>query len=66
MLTWDNGTMWNQTDVLYESRLVGVSVGGKNVSGLQERVNITMNLTTVINNTQEPRCVFLNFSTNSK
>ncbi|XP_067351081.1 adhesion G-protein coupled receptor G2-like isoform X2 [Channa argus] len=65
MLTWDNGTIWNQTDVLYESRLVGVSVGGKNVSGLQERVNITMNLTTVINNTQEPRCVFLNFSTNT-
>ncbi|XP_067351083.1 adhesion G-protein coupled receptor G2-like [Channa argus] len=56
-------TMCNQTDVLYERRLVGLSVVGKVISGLQERVNITMNLTTVIHETQEPRCVFYNFST---
>ncbi|XP_067349022.1 adhesion G-protein coupled receptor G2-like [Channa argus] len=65
MLTWKepDGTMWNQTDVLYERRLVGLSVGGKVISGLKERVNITMNLTTVIHKKQEPRCVFYNFST---
>ncbi|XP_074516620.1 adhesion G-protein coupled receptor G2-like isoform X1 [Sebastes fasciatus] len=46
---------------LYESRLFGVSVRGKTVSGLQERVNISMNL--AANETREPSCVFLNFTT---
>ncbi|XP_070819570.1 adhesion G-protein coupled receptor G6-like, partial [Chaetodon trifascialis] len=65
MLTWpeSNGTAWGASGVLYESRLVGLSVRGKTVSGLQERVNITMNLTMYRNETQEPRCVFFNFST---
>ncbi|XP_078017969.1 adhesion G-protein coupled receptor G5-like isoform X1 [Epinephelus lanceolatus] len=63
MLTWPeaNGIIWGNKDVLYESRLVGLSVGGKKISGLREYVNITWNLT--VNETQEPRCVFFNFST---
>ncbi|XP_044061001.1 adhesion G-protein coupled receptor G2-like [Siniperca chuatsi] len=65
MATWPetNATTWGASDVLYERRLVGLSVRGKNISGLQERVNITMNLTTGINETQKPVCVFFNFST---
>ncbi|XP_026234268.1 adhesion G-protein coupled receptor G1-like isoform X2 [Anabas testudineus] len=62
MITWphiDEGA----PGVIYENRLVGLSVSGKNISGLHERVNITMNVATAINETQEPRCVFLNFST---
>ncbi|XP_027137638.1 adhesion G-protein coupled receptor G5 isoform X2 [Larimichthys crocea] len=65
MLTWPetNGNLWRAQYNVYESRLVGLSVGGKNISGLQERVNITMTLTTAVNETQTPRCVFFNFST---
>ncbi|XP_055363338.1 adhesion G-protein coupled receptor G2-like isoform X2 [Betta splendens] len=65
MITWPetNGTVLGAQGLLYENILVGLSVSGKNVSGLQERVNITMNVTTPINETHEPRCVFLNFST---
>ncbi|CAJ1048545.1 hypothetical protein L3Q82_008775%2C partial [Xyrichtys novacula] len=61
MLTW-TGTN-ESSDVLYEDRLVALSVRGKNISGLQERVNITMSLAVGLNETQEPRCVFLDFST---
>ncbi|XP_034535378.1 adhesion G-protein coupled receptor G2-like isoform X2 [Notolabrus celidotus] len=61
MLTW-SGT--NKTsDILYEDRLVGLSVRGKNISGLQQRVNITINLTMEINDNQKPSCRFLDFST---
>eukprot|EP00064_Thunnus_orientalis_P012150 superscaffoldBa00001826_g12184 len=48
---------------LYEGRLVGLSVREKNISGLHERVNITMNLTKGVNETENPICMFLNFST---
>ncbi|KAJ4947031.1 hypothetical protein JOQ06_009073 [Pogonophryne albipinna] len=46
---------------LHESRLVGLSVRGKNISGLQERVNITLAVS--VNDTQKPSCVFLNVFT---
>nr|XP_046254104.1 adhesion G-protein coupled receptor G1-like [Scatophagus argus]XP_046254176.1 adhesion G-protein coupled receptor G1-like [Scatophagus argus] len=58
-----NVTASEVSENLYENRLVGLSVQGKRISGLQERVNITINLNKGINDTQEPRCVFLNFST---
>ncbi|XP_030269355.1 adhesion G-protein coupled receptor G1-like isoform X2 [Sparus aurata] len=56
-------TIWEAPGEIYESRLIGLSVRGKNVSGLQERVNITMNLTLKENETREPMCAFFNFST---
>ncbi|XP_040891297.1 adhesion G-protein coupled receptor G2-like isoform X2 [Toxotes jaculatrix] len=61
---------WPETNVtipgasgqLYENRMHGLSVHLKSISGLQERVNITMNLTTAINDNQTvPICVFYNF-----
>ncbi|XP_041646361.1 adhesion G-protein coupled receptor G5-like [Cheilinus undulatus] len=61
MLTWARTN--ESSDIIYENRLVGLSVRGKNISGLRERVEITMKLTTAISETQEPRCVFLDFST---
>ncbi|XP_043955081.1 adhesion G-protein coupled receptor G2-like isoform X1 [Gambusia affinis] len=45
-------------DELYGRRLVGLSVRGRNVSGLQDRVNITINIET--SKTMMPKCVFLN------
>ncbi|XP_032376217.1 uncharacterized protein LOC116692218 [Etheostoma spectabile] len=74
MLTWLKGstTLWGRSYELYERRLVGLSVAGKNITGLQEHVNITVNLagngtTTSFNKsfteTLQPKCVFLNFST---
>ncbi|XP_051235835.1 adhesion G-protein coupled receptor G2 [Dicentrarchus labrax] len=65
MLTWPetNGTIWGSSEPIYESRLVGLSVRGKKISGLQEHVNITMNLTMSVNETRKPSCVFFNFST---
>ncbi|XP_036951582.1 adhesion G-protein coupled receptor G1-like isoform X1 [Acanthopagrus latus] len=65
MLTWPetNGTIWEAPGEIYESRLIGLSVQGKNVSGLQERVNITMNLILKENETRRPMCAFFNFST---
>nr|XP_054594643.1 adhesion G-protein coupled receptor G2 isoform X2 [Nothobranchius furzeri] len=45
---------------LYSSRLIGLSVTGKEISGLQERVNITLSTATSLNMTQKPQCVFLN------
>ncbi|KAI9517882.1 hypothetical protein NQZ68_001051 [Dissostichus eleginoides] len=64
MLTWPeaNWTIREASAELHESRLVGLSVRCKNISGLQERVNITWAVT--VNDTQMPRCVFLNYSTN--
>ncbi|XP_060901079.1 adhesion G-protein coupled receptor G5-like [Labrus mixtus] len=52
------------SEVLFENRLVGLSVSGRNISGLQDRVNITMNMNSAaMNETQKPSCVFLDFST---
>ncbi|XP_039981123.1 adhesion G-protein coupled receptor G5-like [Xiphias gladius] len=67
LLTWPetNGTIFGASGSLYENRLVGLSVRGKSISGLQESVNITMSLTVGINETQKPRCVFYNFSGNA-
>uniref|UniRef100_A0AAX7TQQ1 Adhesion G protein-coupled receptor G3 n=1 Tax=Astatotilapia calliptera TaxID=8154 RepID=A0AAX7TQQ1_ASTCA len=53
-----------QTDV-YDRRLFGLSVQRKRISGLQQRVNITINLTKEINDTQKPSCQFINFSPNT-
>ncbi|XP_068566639.1 adhesion G-protein coupled receptor G2-like [Cebidichthys violaceus] len=61
LLTWSEANETALGGVLYEDRLVGLSVRGKLVSGLQECVTITVNLH--LNDTQEPRCVYLNFST---
>ncbi|XP_017275098.1 adhesion G-protein coupled receptor G2-like [Kryptolebias marmoratus] len=63
MIHFPNETALNTSDDLYEGRLFGLSVSGKNISGLHERVNITISITTNINETQEPRCVFLHTST---
>ncbi|XP_023188162.1 adhesion G-protein coupled receptor G2-like [Xiphophorus maculatus] len=52
-----------RSDELYDRRLLGLSVRGKNISGLQERVNITINFTTSINENLRPVCVFLNTTT---
>ncbi|XP_030582181.1 adhesion G-protein coupled receptor G5-like [Archocentrus centrarchus] len=48
---------------VYDQRLIGLSVQGRNISGLQQRVNITVNLTRKTNETQKPSCQFFNFST---
>ncbi|XP_033972367.1 adhesion G-protein coupled receptor G5-like isoform X38 [Trematomus bernacchii] len=63
MLTWPdaNWTIREASAELHESRLVGLSVRGKNISGLQERVNITLAVS--VNDTQKPSCVFLNVFT---
>ncbi|KAG7236219.1 hypothetical protein INR49_001253, partial [Caranx melampygus] len=37
--------LFGTPEVLYENRLIGLSVGDKNISGLEQRVNITMNIT---------------------
>ncbi|XP_063737768.1 adhesion G-protein coupled receptor G5-like isoform X2 [Eleginops maclovinus] len=64
MFTWPeaNWSKHEASDELYESRLVGLSVRGKNISGLQERVNITLAFT--VNEMQKPSCVYLNEVTN--
>ncbi|XP_034087778.1 adhesion G-protein coupled receptor G5-like isoform X2 [Gymnodraco acuticeps] len=63
MLTWPdaNWTICEASAELHENRLVGLSVRGKNISGLQERVNITLAVS--VNDTQKPSCVFLNVFT---
>ncbi|XP_051920032.1 adhesion G-protein coupled receptor G5-like [Hippocampus zosterae] len=50
------------SEELYQNRLLGLRLRGKTVSGLRQRVNITVN-TVVVNETQSPKCAFLNFST---
>ncbi|XP_061562538.1 adhesion G protein-coupled receptor L4-like isoform X2 [Phycodurus eques] len=47
---------------LYQKRLLSLSVRGKAIAGLKERVNITVN-TIALNETQSPRCAFWNSST---
>ncbi|XP_077376454.1 adhesion G-protein coupled receptor G5-like [Festucalex cinctus] len=62
MVTWPR-SIWNVTSAeLYHNRLLGLSVSGKNVSGLREPVNISVKALRV-NESQTPRCVFLDFST---
>ncbi|KAL3992622.1 centriole, cilia and spindle-associated protein [Sarotherodon galilaeus] len=58
-------SMFGTLHEVYEQRLVGLSVQGKKISGLQERFNITMNFTTTINETQVPSCQFFDFSANN-
>ncbi|XP_056234273.1 adhesion G-protein coupled receptor G1-like isoform X1 [Seriola aureovittata] len=64
MITWlqTNRTIFGAPGVLYENRLVGLSVRSKNISGLQERVTITMALSMDKNETKSPKCVFYDFS----
>ncbi|KAM9832145.1 adhesion G-protein coupled receptor G2 [Neosynchiropus ocellatus] len=62
-----NATNWTVSGVrasgdLYENRLVGISVGDKNMTRLQHPVKITMDLTTAVDVTYKPHCVFLNYS----
>ncbi|XP_030582179.1 adhesion G-protein coupled receptor G1-like [Archocentrus centrarchus] len=56
-------TLFGASHELYNRQLVGLTLKDKNISGLRERVNITMEMTEYINETQEPSCQFLNFST---
>ncbi|XP_056234283.1 adhesion G-protein coupled receptor G2-like isoform X2 [Seriola aureovittata] len=58
----DTETIFGAPGVLYENRLVGLSVRSKNISGLQERVTITMALSMDKNETKSPKCVFYDFS----
>ncbi|XP_054916050.1 adhesion G-protein coupled receptor G5-like [Poeciliopsis prolifica] len=60
MIQLPNETALERSGELYDGRLVGLSVSGRNVSGLQDRVSITINTKTRINKTQKPQCVFLN------
>ncbi|XP_005948655.2 adhesion G-protein coupled receptor G1 [Haplochromis burtoni] len=50
---------------LYNLKLVGLLVQNKPISGLSERVNITMQVTKNINENQNLSCQFLNLSTGS-
>ncbi|XP_061562529.1 adhesion G-protein coupled receptor G1-like isoform X1 [Phycodurus eques] len=62
MVTWPH-SIWNVTSQeLYQKRLLSLSVRGKAIAGLKERVNITVN-TIALNETQSPRCAFWNSST---
>ncbi|XP_029948734.1 adhesion G-protein coupled receptor G5 isoform X2 [Salarias fasciatus] len=61
MLNVSEGSLGGSTR-LYDSRLVGLSLG-RTVSGLQERVNISMTLTTSISRNETPECQFYDFST---
>ncbi|XP_077451280.1 adhesion G-protein coupled receptor G2 [Stigmatopora argus] len=47
---------------LDQNQLLSVSVPGKNVTGLVDRVNITVH-NVAVNESRIPKCVFLNFST---
>ncbi|XP_007560776.1 uncharacterized protein LOC103143977 [Poecilia formosa] len=49
---------------LYEHTLIGLSVDGMDVSGLTELVKITISITANINETLEPKCVYLNTTEN--
>ncbi|XP_041832793.1 adhesion G-protein coupled receptor G2-like [Melanotaenia boesemani] len=48
---------------LYEGRLIGMKVAGRQLSGLQQRINITIYNFTISNELWNPQCVFLNYST---
>ncbi|XP_011492463.3 adhesion G-protein coupled receptor G2-like [Oryzias latipes] len=63
ILQFPNGTIQNSTLKLYGQRLVGLSVANKTISGLSERVNLTMSFSLGQNqSSEEPLCVFLNNS----
>ncbi|KAM7423607.1 hypothetical protein PAMA_000117 [Pampus argenteus] len=64
MLTWPgtHANILGASETVYERRLISLRVRARNITGLHERVNITMNFTTGLNETKEPRCVFFNFS----
>ncbi|KAK5623132.1 hypothetical protein CRENBAI_019344 [Crenichthys baileyi] len=51
----------NETSLkdLFDHRLIGLSVG-RSVAGLQERINITINIASSKNKKLKPKCVFLN------
>ncbi|XP_061590656.1 adhesion G-protein coupled receptor G2-like [Cololabis saira] len=48
---------------LVNERLIGLTVPKKNISGLQERVNITIHNPGNIDITHKPQCVFLDYPT---
>ncbi|XP_035992177.1 adhesion G-protein coupled receptor G1 [Fundulus heteroclitus] len=56
--------VWKGLEDLYDDRLIGLSVHGMEVSGLNESIKITFNMITSINETQKPVCVYLNDTTN--
>ncbi|MEQ2315982.1 hypothetical protein AMECASPLE_027975, partial [Ameca splendens] len=45
----DNKTSLNGSEELSDSRIIGLSVHGKNISGLQERVSLTIKTATSMN-----------------
>uniref|UniRef100_A0AAX7VDH0 Adhesion G protein-coupled receptor G3 n=1 Tax=Astatotilapia calliptera TaxID=8154 RepID=A0AAX7VDH0_ASTCA len=59
----DTQSIFESPHEVYDQRLVGLSVQNKEISGLQERINITMEFTKKIDETQKPSCHFLNYST---
>ncbi|XP_014185164.2 adhesion G-protein coupled receptor G2-like isoform X2 [Haplochromis burtoni] len=65
MFKWPetNKSVFESPHEVYDQRLVGLSVQGKKISGLQERINITMEFTKKIDETQKPSCQFFNYST---
>ncbi|XP_042079789.1 uncharacterized protein LOC102298535 isoform X2 [Haplochromis burtoni] len=65
MFKWPkmNESIFESPHEVYDQRLVGLSVQNKEISGLQERINITMEFTKKIDETQKPSCHFLNYST---
>ncbi|XP_019935325.2 adhesion G-protein coupled receptor G1-like isoform X2 [Paralichthys olivaceus] len=64
LLTWPEKDWMTPgaSDELYQNTMVGLKVSGKKISGLRERVNITMVLDININDTRVPSCVFYNFT----
>ncbi|XP_072769418.1 uncharacterized protein [Nerophis lumbriciformis] len=62
-VTWPNTTQITPSHVVYQNTLVGLSVSNKKIFNLQVPVNITLNLTDTLQESQTPKCVFLNFST---
>ncbi|XP_035013420.1 adhesion G-protein coupled receptor G1 isoform X2 [Hippoglossus stenolepis] len=65
-LTWPETNMATSgaSNQLYNNTMVGLNVRHKNISGLRERVNITMILNIGINETRVPSCVFYDVTTN--
>ncbi|RVE74884.1 hypothetical protein OJAV_G00026660 [Oryzias javanicus] len=62
ILQLSNETVQDNSYELYEQRLIGLSVTNKTISGLSERVNLTMNFSLEQNKSAEPLCAFLNYS----
>ncbi|XP_027871068.1 adhesion G-protein coupled receptor G5-like isoform X2 [Xiphophorus couchianus] len=56
--------IFTTTHSLYENLLVGLSVAGKKISGLRDRVSISIYLTTRLMKSQTLKCVFLNTTSN--